>query len=89
MTDSITLPPLPDTATVAQVAGLVRHILTTLAGMGIMAGFTISDSNLMIFCSAGVWLGTIVWSLWQKFEAHRTLKTVASSATPKGTASNA
>lgn len=80
MADEIDLPPLPDTATVTQVAGVIRHVLTTLAGMGILAGFTVSDSNLMVFTSVGVWLATIGWSLWQKFESHKTITTLHAAA---------
>ena len=88
-TEVVDLPPLPDSATVSQVAGIVRHILTTLAGMGIFASVTISDSSLMLLCSMGVWLATIGWSLWQKYQAHKTvtvLHTVATAApaTPGG-----
>lgn len=80
MTDTeIDLPPLPDTATVTQVAGVVRHVLSTLAGMGVMAGLTISDSSLMVLCSVGVWLATIGWSAWEKHQAHKTMVTLAAA----------
>lgn len=80
MTDTeIDLPPLPDTATVTQVAGVVRHVLSLLSGAGILAGLTISDSNLMALCSVGVWISLVGWSWWEKHQTHKTMVALAAA----------
>ncbi len=67
----INIPPLPDSARAAQLAAVVRHILSSLAGVGILAGLTVSDSTLLTLCSLGLWLANLGWSLWQKYQAQK------------------
>jgi hypothetical protein len=64
-------PSSPDPATVTLVAALLRHLLTLLSGAGFLAGVTVSDSMLLTFASAGVGIGTILWSLGQKYRAAK------------------
>jgi hypothetical protein len=64
-------PSSPDPQIVTLVASLIRHVLTALAGAGIIASVTVSDSSLMLISSAIVGAGTVAWSLWQKLQAAR------------------
>jgi F0F1-type ATP synthase membrane subunit c/vacuolar-type H+-ATPase subunit K len=60
----------PDAAMTAMLAGLLRHVLTLLAGLGIGVG-SYSDSTLMIIAGALVGIATAVWSIYQKILAAR------------------
>ena len=58
----------PDPDLVTLVATLIRAILQLAAGLGIAVGAQ-SDSMITIIASAIVAIGTIVWSIVQKYRA--------------------
>jgi hypothetical protein len=65
------IPSTPDAQWSVIIFGLLRHLLTTAGGAGMLAGLTISDSNLMTVASAIVVVVGAGWSWLQKRQAAR------------------
>ncbi len=74
------LPTLPNPATVAQIAGLLRTVIAGLGGAGLIGGSigALTDSQLSGLVSAGLiaggfaaWAGAAIWSWWQKLQAAK------------------
>ena len=68
MTDYV--PSTPDPEAVTLIAAFIRQILAILSGFGLMVG-AYNDSQIATVAAGLVSVGTIVWSLRQKFVAAR------------------
>ena len=71
-----------DSETKAKLAGLLRNLLTFLAGLAISKKWVDADTaNALIETAIGVVpVAVIAWSVWQK--AHQTKLVVAAIAAP-------
>lgn len=70
MADDKSVPSTPDPEIVTLVAALIRDVLTIGATLGVVHG-VYSDSVISIIAGAIVGVGSIVWSLYQKYSAKR------------------
>jgi hypothetical protein len=54
-----------DSTTQAIAAGILRHVLTSAAGVLVTSGY-LQSSQTEQFIGAGIFLAGIAWSWWQK-----------------------
>ena len=64
------LPSTPNPNYVAIVAAAVRGLIQFLSGLGFLGG-VYSDSQITMAATAIVFVGTLIWSTWQKLQAEK------------------
>ena len=65
------------------LTALARHLLGAAGGVGFTWAYSVTADQTQMAVSAAMILAAGLWSVWQKFQALRALRTAATN--PQGT----
>lgn len=80
MSDSDDLDIVPKTIDplfVKGVAVIIRAALQGLSGIGVVWGSSVDDGQIVILASTIVFIGTVIWSMREKYKARKLRKAAA------------